>query len=409
MNPNSSCAKKQVRCAIYTRKSTDEGLEREFNSLDAQREACESYIASQKHEGWICLTDAYDDGGYSGGTVERPALKRLLADLEAGQIDCVVVYKVDRLSRSLLDFARMVEIFERNNVAFVSVTQPIHSGNSTGRLMLNVLLSFAQFEREIISERTRDKMRAARRKGKRLGGTPVLGYTVDAETRRLVVHEAEASRVRAIFELYLMQAGLVATAEELARRRWVTKRWTTRKGRACGGKTFNKASLHYLLTNRTYTGYVSFDGEVYPGEQAAVVEQDLFDRVQKALAAHRCVRRLERARKNIGLLTGKLFCGACGVGMIHTYTSKQLRRYRYYVCTSAQKKGVAACPTGSIPALDIENYVVAELVRESQLKATDPPWAELSTTDQAARLAGIVDRIDYHGGTGELEMHLTAD
>ena len=200
-----------VRCGVYTRKSTEEGLEKEFNTLDAQREAGESYVASQKQQGWICLSERYDDGGFTGGNMQRPALKQLLKDVQAGRIDCIVVYKVDRLSRSLLDFARIMELFERHRVSFVSVTQQFNTATSMGRLMLNVLLSFAQFEREIISERTRDKMGAARRRGKWLGGTPVLGYDVHPQRRRLLVHPEEAERVRAIFRLYLELRGLVPT------------------------------------------------------------------------------------------------------------------------------------------------------------------------------------------------------
>lgn len=220
---------KQVRCAIYTRKSTDEGLDSDFSSLDAQRESCVAYIASQKHEGWV-LVEVYDDGGYSGGNMERPGLRRLLADLEAGKIDCVVVYKVDRFTRSLLDFARMMELFERRHVSFVSVTQQFNTTNSLGRLVLNILLSFAQFEREMIAERTRDKMSAARRKGKWTGGMPVLGYDVDAKGGKLVVNEEEATRVRVMFQLYLELRSLITVVQELNRRRWTTKQWVTKKG-----------------------------------------------------------------------------------------------------------------------------------------------------------------------------------
>jgi len=226
----------KVRCAIYTRKSTDEGLDQEFNSLDAQRDSAAAYITSQQHEGWACVPDQYDDGGFTGGNMDRPALKRLLADIEAGKIDCVVVYKVDRLSRSLLDFARMLETFERYRVSFVSVTQQFNTATSMGRLVLNVLLSFAQFEREMISERTRDKIAATRRKGKWTGGIPVLGYDVDPKVSRLLVNSEEAARVAAIFELYLEQESLVATAAELNRRGWRTKHWITRKGHPRGGR-----------------------------------------------------------------------------------------------------------------------------------------------------------------------------
>jgi site-specific DNA recombinase len=218
------------RCAIYTRKSTEEGLEQEFNSLDAQRESGEAYVKSQQHEGWECLPDLYDDGGFTGGNMERPALRRLMDDIEAGNVDCVVVYKVDRLSRSLLDFARMMETFDRHRVAFVSVTQQFNTSTSMGRLVLNVLLSFAQFEREIISERTRDKIAAARRKGKWTGGLPLLGYDVDPRTCKLIVNEEEARQVRAMFELYLEHRSLITTSRELDGRGWRNKRWTTRKG-----------------------------------------------------------------------------------------------------------------------------------------------------------------------------------
>ena len=246
-----------TRCAVYTRKSTEEGLEQEFNSLDAQRESGEAYIKSQVNEGWECLPDRYDDGGYSGGNMERPALKRLLADIDAGKVDSVVVYKVDRLSRSLLDFAKMVETFDRHHVSFVSVTQLINTSTSMGRLMLNVLLSFAQFEREIISERTRDKIAAARRRGKWSGGMPLLGYDVDPRGSKLAVNEEEAARVRAIFQLYLELQSLIPVVVELERRGWTNKRWTTRKGRERGGKPFTKTSLHRLLTNVVYVGKIT--------------------------------------------------------------------------------------------------------------------------------------------------------
>jgi len=230
-NGNGRARTPQVRCAIYTRKSTEEGLEQEFNSLDAQREAGEAYIASQKAEGWVCLPERYDDGGFTGANIERPAVKRLLADIEAGRVDCVLVYKVDRLSRSLLDFARMMETFDRYKVSFVSVTQHFNTTQSMGRLTLNILLSFAQFEREIISERTRDKIAAARRKGKWSGGKPMLGYDLEGGpgASKLVVNEAEAEQVRTIYALYLEKQSLIQLARELAKRGWTTKQWTTRR------------------------------------------------------------------------------------------------------------------------------------------------------------------------------------
>jgi site-specific DNA recombinase len=271
------------RCAIYTRKSTEDGLEQEFNSLDAQREAGEAYIASQKSEGWVCLPDHYDDGGFSGGNMDRPALQRLLADIEAGKIDCIVVYKVDRLSRSLIDFSKIMEVLERHKVSFVSVTQQFNTSTSMGRLMLNVLLSFAQFEREMISERTRDKIAATRRKGKWTGGMPLLGYDVDTRGGRLLVNEEEAARVREIFELYLDRQSLITTAAELERRGWTTKRWVTKKGREMGGKPFGKNNLFKLLTNRIYLGKITYKDEVHEGEHPAIVDEEIFERVQRML------------------------------------------------------------------------------------------------------------------------------
>jgi site-specific DNA recombinase len=351
-----------VRCAIYTRKSTDEGLNQEFNSLDAQREAAEAYIASQKHEGWVCLPARYDDGGFSGGTMERPALRRLLADIEAGRVDCIVVYKVDRLSRSLLDFARLVEIFERHNVSFVSVTQQFNTTNSMGRLTLNILLSFAQFEREIIAERTRDKMSAARRKGKWVGGMPVLGYDVAPEGSRLIINEEEAAKVQTIFELYLECQSLIATVQELNRRGWTSKRWVTRKGYLRGGKPFDKNKLFNLLTNITYLGKVNHKGVVYEGEHEAIVSEEIWRKVQNIL---------RRNGKNGGklvrnkygaLLRGLLYCIPCQSAMVHTYTTKTKNRlYRYYVCSKAQKQGWNTCPTKSLPAAEIERFVVERI------------------------------------------------
>ncbi|MGQ9635995.1 MAG: recombinase family protein, partial [Bryobacteraceae bacterium] len=268
--------KQTIRCAIYTRKSTDEGLEQEFNSLDAQRESAEAYIASQKSEGWVALPDRYDDGGYTGGNMERPAVKRLLADIQGGRVDCVMVYKVDRLSRSLLDFARMMETFEKHRVSFVSVTQQFNTTTSMGRLMLNVLLSFAQFEREIISERTRDKIAAARRKGKWSGGMPILGYDVAPGGGKLLVNEDEAARVRGIFELYLEHQSLIETIEALDERGWTTKRWTTKNGQERGGKPFNKNSLFHLLTNLLYLGKITLKKEVFEGEHPAIVDAEVF-------------------------------------------------------------------------------------------------------------------------------------
>ena len=278
-----SAARAGVRCGIYTRKSTEEGLDQAFNTLDAQREAAESFINSQRQEGWMALPQKYDDGGYTGANMDRPALKRLLADVQSGAVNCVVVYKVDRLSRSLLDFARIMEILDKHGATFVSVTQQFNTTSSMGRLTLNVLLSFAQFEREMISERTRDKMSAARRKGKWVGGNPVIGYDVAPQGGSLVVNQEEAQRVREIFALYLELGSLIPVVEELDRRGWRMKSWTTREGRQAGGKPIAKNSLYNLLTNMIYVGKVEYGGKVYDGEHERIVDDDTWNKVQTAL------------------------------------------------------------------------------------------------------------------------------
>jgi site-specific DNA recombinase len=294
--------------------------------------------------------------------MDRPALTRLLDDIEAGKIDCVVVYKVDRLSRSLLDFARMMEIFDRHKVSFVSVTQQFNTSTSMGRLILNVLLSFAQFEREMISERTRDKMRAARRKGKYVGGTPILGYDVDRGAKKLIVNRDEAERARAIFQLYLELGALLPVAQELERRGWTNKRWTTKTDTVRGGKPFTKTSLHKLLTNVTYVGKTENQGEIFRGEQPAIVPNELWERVQHLLK--RNSRNGGASAKNSGgaLLKGLLHCSACNCSMSPTASSvRGGRRYRYYVCCGAQKRGWASCPSKSIPAEEIEKFVIEQI------------------------------------------------
>jgi site-specific DNA recombinase len=347
-----------VRCAVYTRKSTEEGLEKEFNSLDAQRASAEAYIASQRHEGWTCLAERFDDGGFSGGSMDRPALKRLLADIGAGRVDAVVVYKVDRLSRSLLDFARMLEVFEQHKVAFISITQMINSATSAGRLMLNVLLSFAQFEREIISERTRDKIAAARKKGLWSGGHPLLGYDIDAKNSKLVVNDEEAARVRAIFQMYLDHESLLPVVQELERRGWATKRWTTKKERQRGGHAFTKTSLHVLLTNPAYLGKVRHKANLYDGEHQALITPDVWQRTQ-ALLARNGRTGGSMVRNQFGsLLRGLLRCAPCGCAMTPACSTRGTRRYRYYTCTAAQKRGWDTCPSKSIPAAEIEKFVV---------------------------------------------------
>jgi len=346
-----------VHCAIYTRKSTDEGLDRDFNSLDAQREAGRAYVKSQAGSGWVLLPDQYDDGGYSGGTLERPALQRLLGDIGCGRINKLLVYKIDRLSRSLLDFSRLAEIFEKHSVGIVSVTQQLDTSTSMGRLTLNMLLSFAQFEREMVSDRTRDKAHAAKRRGKFIGGLLPLGYDRHPDGGKLVVNKAEAKRVCEIFRLFLELRSLTALAQELARRGWTLKAWTTKGGREFGGGALDVLGLRRLLTNHVYVGKVQFDGQVYAAEHEAIVDQATWDRVQEVFTdGERGPRR--PSTKTTALLGGILRCAACDSAMTPTFSQKGRTRYRYYLCNKAHKRGWATCPSPSIPAVEIEKFVL---------------------------------------------------
>ncbi len=305
MSTNGHPAKPPIRCAIYPRKSTSEGLEQEFTSLDAQREAA-PLIASQKTEGWVALPEQSDDGGFTGANLDRPALKKLLADIREGRIDCVVVYKVARLSRSLLDFTRLLGLSEQHKVAFVSVTQQFNTNTSMGRLTLNILLSFAQFERELISERTKDKMAAARKKGKWVGGQPSLGYTVDQATKKLLIEAQEATLVRRIFERYLTDRSLLAVTKWLNAQNLLTKRHLTRKGKLLGGVPFKITHIQALLKNVLYTGKVAYGGQPYPAQHDPILSEELFAKVQAVLADNRQIRRLASNTKQFSLLMQRL-------------------------------------------------------------------------------------------------------
>ncbi len=352
-------APSSVRCAVYTRKSTDEGLDMDFNSLDAQREAGEAYIKSQAGQGWVLLDDRFDDGGFTGGNLDRPALKRLLAAVEAGRVDCIVIYKVDRLSRSLLDFTRLVELFDKHGVSLVSVTQPINTRDSAGRLMLNVLLSFAQFEREMVSDRTRDKMAASRRKGKWTGGRPVLGY--DVVDKKLVVNEAEAEMVREIFALYLTMKSLSAVAEELNRRGWVVKTHEGKGGWRAGGGPFTKNHVNHLLAHPIYTGRVRFQGEIYPGEHPPIVDEQTFQKVQDLMAKNAQTSGSQVKNRYGFLLRGLVRCTACNAPLIPSASRKGTKVYRYYVCSGAAKKGHRTCPCPQVQAQKLEDIIVQQI------------------------------------------------
>jgi len=398
-----------IRCAIYTRKSCEEGLDLEFNSLDAQRESAEAYIASQQHEGWTCLAEQYDDGGFSGGSMERPALNRLLADIEAGKIDCVVVYKVDRLSRSLLDFARIMETFEQRKVSFVSVTQQFNTATSMGRLVLNVLLSFAQFEREIIGERIRDKIAAQRRKGKWAGGVPVLGYDVDRSnpSPKLVINAEEAVQVRRIFSLYLEFRSLLPVVKELARRGWCNKAWKTKKGATRGGRRFDKCSVYQLLTNPIYVGKIKHKMDVYNGEHEPLIDADVFEKVQTMLRKHGGGRGNYLINKYGALLKGLLHCRACNCAMVHTFTGRGSKRYRYYTCVQAIKNGYDTCLTRSLPAAEIEAAVVDQIrciARDNGLRSEVLRQAHAATDDELGELATQQQQVERQLGRDHAEI-----
>jgi len=351
------------RCAIYTRKSCEEGLDLEFNSLHAQRESAEAFIASQQHEGWQCLPDYYDDGGFSGGSLDRPALNRLLEDIKSGKIDCVVVYKVDRLSRSLLDFSRIMESFDKHGVCFVSVTQQFNTTHSMGRLTLNILLSFAQFEREIIGERTRDKIAAQRRKGKWTGGIPILGYDVDRSSAspKLVVNAEEAVQVRRIFTLYKELGSLLPVVNEVNKRGWRNKQWKTKRGNERGGKAFDKCSIYALLTNPLYAGLIRHKDLIHKGEHEELITPEVFDAVQKQLKQNGRGKGNHLINMHGALLKGLLHCTACDRAMVHTFTRKDEKVYRYYTCTNAIKNGRGNCPAPNLPAGEIEQAVINQI------------------------------------------------
>ncbi len=349
------------RCAIYTRKSSEEGLEQSFNSLDAQREACEAYIASQRHEGWRVLPTAYDDGGISGGTMDRPALLRLLRDIRDRKVDLVVVYKVDRLTRSLADFAKIVEVFDANGASFVSVTQQFNTASSMGRLTLNMLLSFAQFEREVTGERIRDKIAASKRKGMWMGGVPPLGY--DIRDRSLVVNEAEARTVRHIFETYVALGAVRPLQEQLDAERITSKRHISAKGNSYGGRPISRGHLYRLLQNRLYRGEITHNGQTYPGQHEPIIDQELWDQVQAQLERNRIEQRAQHTTIQTSLLAG-VVTDQQGDRLVPTYASKTGKRYRYYISQSLTTGTRGNAPHAiRVPAADLERLVSQRLCR----------------------------------------------
>ena len=352
---------KILRCAIYTRKSHEEGLEQEFNSLDAQRESAESYIESQRMQGWRALPERYDDGGFSGGTMERPALRRLLADIDAGKIDVIVVYKIDRLSRSLLDFMKMIELFNEKGVSFVSVTQHFSTTDPTGRMFLGILITFAQYEREVIAERIRDKVAAAKRRGKYCGGVPILGYDVDRDNKKLLVNQEEARTVQYIFRRFIQLGSAKKLGQELNEQGYRTKSWITKKGKVRKGVEWNTAHIYRLLNNRIYIGEIPHKDKSYPGEHDAIIDRATWDKVQAILADNKSVKVSMARTKMVAPLKGVIRCGHCGCSMGPTYTRKNGRHYTYYICEKDSKRAVSHCPLKRVPAGDIEQAVIEQL------------------------------------------------
>ena len=418
----------RLRCAIYTRKSSEEGLEQDFNSLDAQREACEAFIASQKHEGWTLLPEMYDDGGFSGGTIERPAFQRLLVDVGEGKIDVVVVYKVDRLTRSLPDFAKIVDIFDKRNVSFVSVTQQFNTTTSMGRLTLNILLSFAQFEREVTGERIRDKIAASKKKGIWMGGLPSLGY--DVKNRRLIINEAEAKTVRHIFQRYTELKSVRLLKAELDTLGIVSKPRNASDGIRYGEKPLARGALYLMLQNRIYRGEIVHKDKSYPGEHEAIIDEALWSEVQTILTENRADRMLGTAEKQVSLLSGILF-DARGERMTPTHSTKNSTRYRYYISRSLLA-GTVKHLGQRIPAASLETLVIGrihnwlgdrvamlDIVRShasdaatqkrlmNSLEQCMATWAELKTDDVRKFMLLIVARIQVHADRIDISLNQT--
>ena len=379
------------RCAIYTRKSSEEGLDQSFNSLDAQREACGAYILSQAHEGWEPTNEIYDDGGYSGGSMERPGLRQLMADVEAGKVDIIVVYKVDRLTRSLADFARIVDVLDKQRASFVSVTQAFNTTNSMGRLTLNVLLSFAQFEREVTGERIRDKIAASKARGMWMGGVVPLGYEVKERKLHIVAEEAE--RVRYIFSRYLELGSVLLLQADLAANGIRTKTRIRNDGRIGGGKNFSRGGLYEMLRNRLYLGKVTHRGKSYPGEYDAIIDADIFEKVGCLLDGNRVAQKHGIHADHPSLLAGIIWDGH-GRRLIPTHANKKNVRYRYYV--SRKDKDRLDLPVARVPAGNIESFVAHQLRRHINAAWEGEMPSRAQMLDLVERITVYADRIEIH-------------
>ncbi|MGQ0589815.1 MAG: recombinase family protein [Sphingosinicella sp.] len=399
-------SEKLLRCAVYTRKSTEDGLEQEFNSLDAQYEACAAYAVSQRHEGWLLVKDRYDDGGFSGGNMERPGLARLLADIEAGKVDIILLYKIDRLTRSLTDFAKIVDVLDRSGASFVSITQSFNTTTSMGRLTLNMLLSFAQFEREVTGERIRDKIAASKKKGLWMGGPVPLGYEV--RERKLVVNEEEAEQVRHIMRRYLELRTVPALAEELNRDGYRTKIQRRTSGPHRGGCIFRRGTLYHLISNRIYRGFIVHKGKAYPGEHEAVVDERLWDEVQALLADNACGSSRRLKHQNPSLLVGRVVDGE-GRQMSPSHAAKNGRRYRYYVTRSDELNGSRAW---RVSAHDFEMLVCSSLAEKLLIRQFVLVLGGEGTTDaerfQKAAAAAEAAAATLRSGSAHAKAELLA-
>ncbi len=383
-----------VRVAVYSRKSVDKGDGGEFGSIDAQREAVEAYILSQRANGWRAIATAYEDLGISGATTDRPAFTRLLADIEAGLVDAVAVYRLDRLSRTQRDLFNLLDLFDRHDVIFVSITEHFDTASPMGRFALGILGQVAQLEREVTAERVRDKVRASRKRGMWTGGRPVLGY--DPIDKRLVVNEDEAARVRAIFQLYLDLGSDGAVAQELGTRRWTTKDWINRKGKRVRGRPINKSTLERMLSNTLYVGKVEVDGELYDGQHDAIVPQQLWDAVQAQRHAHGHKQRRPTTTKSKALLAGLVRCAVCDSAMSPHFAAKGGKRHHYYVCGRVQKNGARACPGSRIAAAKLDALVVKQIKAIGRDPSLVRDTIQATTSELAKRTPDLAKSLAAH-------------
>ena len=415
--------KKRIYCAAYCRKSIEERSDETFGSIENQHESIQSFIASHKHEGWTALDERYDDNGFTGSNTNRPSLQKLINDIKEGKVNMVIVYKLDRLSRSLVDFVQILKFFDEHGVAFASITQPIDTSTSTGKLMLHILSSFAEFERELISERTRDKMAAARKRGQWLGGRALLGYNIDKDAKKLVINQKEAKLIREIFDLYLKGNSLLKVAKILDDKGYRTKVTTSKEGKTFGGFKYGVTQIQSIITSVLYIGKVCYAGQIYDGQQEAIIDEETFKEAQERLKENRVERKATKNTECTGLLTHLLHCSTYKNFMFHTYTLKnKTRKYRYYVCSGAQKHGYNSCPNKSVNAQAIEDAVISCLKRifSDNKKSKDnqnkqeidalmsPIWDTLYPEEKRRILKALIKEIDYNSHSNKLGIILNS-